>query len=130
MTPTVYIYLFLTWIILAILALLNGWFRNQYKKNLGELMAHQLSTIMFTGIVFFITYFFVKFSRISAISDLILTGIVWVILTIIFEFLFGHYVFKNSWSKLLADYNISKGRIWIIVLIALLLAPYLVYLLK
>jgi hypothetical protein len=40
-----------------------------------------------------------------------------------FELLAGHYVFGNSWEKLLADYNLFRGRIWALVLIIILFAP-------
>jgi hypothetical protein len=40
-----------------------------------------------------------------------------------FELLAGHYVFGNSWEKLLADYNLFRGRIWVLVLIVILFAP-------
>ena len=38
-----------------------------------------------------------------------MVGIAWVALTVAFEFLAGHYVFGNSWEKLLADYNVLRG---------------------
>jgi hypothetical protein len=53
----------------------------------------------------------------------LLIGLFWVLLTVGFDFLAGHYAFKKSWETLLADYNIAQGRIWILVLITNLLAP-------
>jgi hypothetical protein len=50
-------------------------------------------------------------------------GTFWVILTVLFEFGFGHYVAKHSWQKLFADYNIFKGRLWLLVLINNIFAP-------
>ncbi len=126
----IYLYSFFTWIILALLASINGWIRNKaYKKSLGELTAHQLSTIIFIGVLFFVSYFFVKWTGIKDPSELWLIGGTWLILTILFEFIFGHYLFKHTWAKLLHDYNIRKGRLWILVLIATLIAPYIVFLL-
>jgi len=40
-----------------------------------------------------------------------------VTLTVAFEFLAGHYVFGTPWHQLVADYNIFRGRIWVLVLI-------------
>jgi hypothetical protein len=45
------------------------------------------------------------------------------VLTLAFEFGVGHWVFRNSWEKLLHDYDLSSGRIWILVLATTLLAP-------
>ena len=50
-------------------------------------------------------------------------GTLWLALTIAFEFLAGHYLFRVPWHRILADYNILNGRIWILVLIVTLLAP-------
>ena len=49
-----------------------------------------------------------------------MAGIMWVALTVAFEFLAGHYVFGNSWKRLTADYNVFRGRIWILVLLTAL----------
>ena len=61
--------------------------------------------------------------------DLLLIGGFWVILTVLFEFVFGHYVIGNPWQKLLADYNILKGRVWSLFLLAELISPLLIGLL-
>ncbi|MGA9364166.1 MAG: hypothetical protein WBW16_07340 [Bacteroidota bacterium] len=52
-------------------------------------------------------------------------GIIWVGMTICFEFIFGHYMMGNSWERLLHDYNIFEGRLWAAVLVRTLIAPYL-----
>ena len=59
-----------------------------------------------------------------------LLGIAWVALSVAFEFLAGHYVFGNSWERLFADYNVFRGRIWIMVLVANLFAPLWAFLQK
>ena len=51
----------------------------------------------------------------------------WFCLTEAFEFLAGHYIFKNSWEKIFNDYNIFKGRVWILIPIWVGIAPYLFY---
>jgi hypothetical protein len=48
-------------------------------------------------------------------------------MTIIFELLFGHYVIGHSFAKLFEDYNVLKGRVWLLVLIWTTVAPYLFY---
>jgi hypothetical protein len=52
-------------------------------------------------------------------------GATWLGLTVAFEFLGGHYLFGNSWERLLVDYNIVRGRVWILVLLTTLVAPRL-----
>ena len=44
-------------------------------------------------------------------------------MTVAFEFLTGHYVFRTPWAKLVADYNLFSGRIWLLVLATSAFAP-------
>ena len=39
-------------------------------------------------------------------------GLSWVVVTLGFEFGFGRLVAGLTWSELLADYDVSAGRIW------------------
>ena len=56
---------------------------------------------------------------------LVKLGLFWTILTMAFEFLFGHYVMGHSWDALWADYNVLQGRLWPLVLIVTLFGPLL-----
>jgi len=38
-------------------------------------------------------------------------GLVWLAMTVAFEFLFGDYVAGHSWDRLLHDYNLFAGRL-------------------
>lgn len=115
------------WFLFIILAIINGGIRNRfYKPFLGDLTAHKISTIIFIIVILIVTYLVLKFSDLK-LNDpqAVLMGAIWLILTILFEFIAGHYVFGNTWEKLVTDYNILKGRIWSLVLITTFIAPYL-----
>ena len=126
MNTTLLLYLkaFGLWVILAISAITVAIIRNGVLlPQLGEQTAHQIGTIIYLVVQFLIIYMFVKRSRLKKTSMLLSVGIYWIILTIIFEFLFGHYVIGHSWEKLFADYNIFEGRLWVLVLINNVAAP-------
>jgi hypothetical protein len=116
-----------TWLLFMVLAIINAGIRNAvYKPVIGDLRAHQLSTIIFIVLILIVTYLVLRFSNIQlSDKDAIILGSIWLLLTICFEFLAGHFAFGNSWEKLVADYNILKGRIWSLVLITIFFAPYL-----
>jgi len=116
-----------TWLVFMILAIINAIIRNAvYKPIIGDLRAHQLSTIIFIILVISITYLILRFSHLYlSDKEALIMGLIWLVFTICFEFLAGHYVFGNSWDKLFADYNIIKGRIWSLVLITTLFAPFI-----
>ncbi len=118
----------LAWVPMVFIAILNGLLRETtYGKSLHELRAHQLSTLI--GVSFFSLYigFWAYAWGFGSLEQALTAGLIWVALTIAFEFLFGHYIAGHSWSQLLEDYNIFAGRLWVIVLLWLLVAPVLFY---
>ncbi|WP_338733470.1 hypothetical protein [Mangrovimonas cancribranchiae] len=119
---------FFAWFPMVLVAILNGLFREKVVANkFNELQAHQLSTL--SMIVFFGIYVWVLFKiwQPESTNQTLLIGLLWLVLTVIFEFLFGHYVVGHSWSKLLLDYNILKGRVWGLFLIWITVSPYVIY---
>ena len=115
---------FIVWLILVIFAIINGTFREKIiTPNTGEASAHVISTLIFITIIFIVTYFYIRIFNITASKELITIGLFWFFLTIVFEFVFGHFVVGHSWQKLLADYNIFQGRFWILVLLSNIFAP-------
>ena len=117
-----------SWIGMVVLAILNGAVREKiYGPFMQELSAHQLST--FTGLIIFGLYIWALTGiyPIESSIQAVLIGGMWVIMTILFEFIFGHFVMRHPWSKLFHDYNLLKGRVWLLVLIWTAIAPYVFY---
>ena len=117
----------LAWIGGIPIAIINAAIRSYiFEPFTNELMGHQLSSI--SMILIFAIYFYLLNSRWVIISEnqAIQIGLIWFCLTILFEFVFGHYVMGHSWSRLLFDYNIFAGRLWSLVLVWELIGPYLV----
>lgn len=120
----------LAWLGLPIIGIINGALRQfLYRDALGDLTAHQLSTV--TGILLFGLYIWLlsRWWPLPSARAALTVGLLWLALTIGFEFIFGHYVMGNSWERLLADYNLLAGRVWVLALIWITSAPYVFYLL-
>ena len=112
------------WFLLAISAIIVATFRIAVLlPQVGEQTAHQLGTILYLIVQFLIIYLFIRKMKIWDVKTLLLIGIFWVVITIIFELVFGHYVIGHSWQKLFADYNLFNGRLWVLVLINNIVAP-------
>lgn len=117
----------LVWFVMAIGAIANGTFRNAVlEPALGMGTAHVISTILLCAIILAITWYFFAWMRIDTPSRAWLVGFLWLGATVAFEFGFGHWVVGKSWEVLLADYNITAGKIWVVVLIVTASAPRLV----
>ena len=116
------------WFIFVIAAILNGTFRISFiTPRVGEYAGHVISTVIFMFVIFAGTYLFLGYLNADlSRNDLLLIGAFWLVLTVVFEFVFGHYVVGHSWEMLLADYNIFKGRVWVLVLITTSLAPWMI----
>ena len=112
---------------MVFIAMVNGAVRQLgYGKLLNELPAHQLSCLTGIALFFIYTWCLSLYWPLESSRQALTIGLIWLILTIAFEFLFMHYGAKVPWAKLLQDYNILKGRVWVLVLFAVLMAPYLV----
>ncbi len=127
---TILIYI-CAWLGMVVLAIANGIMRNNtYGHSMSALAAHQLSTIIL--ILLFGIYVFILTGqfRIQSAAEAFVIGGSWLLMTVIFEFIFGHYVAGHSWGRLLQDYNILNGRIWVLILIWTFIAPYVFYRLR
>ena len=98
-----------------------------YGRYLSELRAHQLSSLI--GLILFGIYIWMVMRLFSPATktQALYVGMLWLGLTVAFEFLFGHLVAGHSWSRLLQDYNLLAGRLWVLILLWITLAPYVFY---
>ena len=118
---------FIAWFPATLIGIINGSIRVYgYQPFTGELAGHMISTVTFVFLFAFYVWLLEKYLPLKTAGQAITTGTMWLFMTAIFEFIFGHYVVGHPWDHLLSDYNIFKGRLWSFVLLATLLAPYIV----
>lgn len=48
-------------------------------------------------------------------GEALVVGTAWLLAAVAFEFGFGHYVDGLSWSRLLSDYDLTRGRLLLLV---------------
>lgn len=114
----------LAWLPMVPLAIINAALREKlYGPKMTELRAHQLSTA--TAMAIFGVYIglLASWAPLPSVRHATAAGILWVLFTVAFEFGFGHYVAKQPWSRLLHDYNLAAGRVWVLLLMWLGAAP-------
>ena len=118
----------LVWLLLLVAAVVNGTVRQAvFLPLLGENAARVVSTLLLSGVIFGLGWLLSGFLDLVSSREAWLVGALWVGLTVAFEFLAGHFLFGAPWPKLLEDYNVARGRIWILVLATTLLAPVVVH---
>ena len=112
------------WFALLGIAIINGGVRSAWiSPRLGEYAGHVLSTIVLCAFIAWLALASIRWVAPAGLREAFLVGMLWVVLTLAFEFIGGHYLFGNPWPKLLADYDIMHGRLWLLVLVTNLLAP-------
>jgi len=114
------------WALMLIIAIILGAGREMLlTPAVGELSAHQIGSILFSVCIFLLVYSLIPTMKLTTHSAYWLLGISWVAMTVTFEFLFGHFVMGHSWSRLLADYNLLQGRLWILILMVTGISPFI-----
>jgi len=114
------------WFVIVIAAVLNGLLREKVLvPSIGGELALPASGIILSALVFSIAFVFVPFIGAIEARTYVLVGFWWVVLTLAFEFLFGHFVMGKSWQEIVQVFNIKKGDVFIVVLIVTAVSPWL-----
>jgi hypothetical protein len=117
----------LIWMALLGGAIVNGAVRQAWLiPRVGDRWGHVLSTVTLSVIILVIAALSSGWIGYATRRQALAVGALWVTCTVAFEFLAGHYLFGTPWDRLVADYNLAAGRIWILVLVTTLIAPVVV----
>jgi len=113
------------WLVIVIAAIINGAVREKLLIPLiGSDLSIPLSGITLSMLVFTITYFTIAFFGILKPRVYILIGLFWIVLTVAFEYLFGHYVMGKPWYEINQVFSLQEGNLMIIVLVITAVSPW------
>ncbi|MGE5927645.1 MAG: hypothetical protein ACM357_09835 [Gemmatimonadota bacterium] len=112
------------WIGILVAANLNGALREfVLRPLLGPRVAPVMSTLLLCVLILGIARLSVRWMAPPGAGAAWRIGLVWLVLTLAFEFLAGRYLFGDTWERLLSEYDVTAGRLWVLVPITTLLAP-------
>ncbi len=113
------------WLIMVLFAIINGTLREKLLAPIiGQNISLPLSGIFLSIVIILVVYFSIPFFGNNTSLIFALIGIGLVLMTLSFEFLFGHYFVGKSWETILQVFNVLKGDLFIVLLLASLLSPY------
>lgn len=116
------------WFTMLGVAMVNGGLRDlTYGKHLSPLLANQLSCLSGIILLGVVIYLYVRHWSLTSARQAFYIGLLWMSLTVAFEFLFFHYVGGRSWAELLGNYDMASGQLWPLILLWVLVAPYIFY---
>jgi hypothetical protein len=115
----------LLWLLLLAIAVLAGGLRNALLvPRVGEQQGHVIGTLVVVAVFaatigLAVPWIDPHLRR----GNLLGVGVAWAAATGAFEFVFGRFVIGHPWRRLVADYDLAAGRLWILVLLALVVTP-------
>ena len=121
----------LAWVAMLVIAFANGALRQAtFAKIMPELRAHQLSTLIGSVLIGLFIWFVIQAWPPSSGRQALLIGCVWLVFTVAFEFFMGLVLAGRPLAQVLKDYNPFAGRVWVLFLIWLTLAPWVFFRLR
>lgn len=118
----------LAWLPMVFIAVANGAIREAWlTPRLGELHGRQVSTLLLLALFALYIGIMVRIWPIGSSRQAWVIGLAWLALTLVFEFALGRLVSGLSWREMLAEYDLSAGRLWVLVPLWVAIAPYVFY---
>jgi hypothetical protein len=112
------------WLALMLAESVHGALRTRFlTPAMGDFPARRLGVL--TGVVLIFLISFALFEWLGARTRAALLGVgaLWVALTVVFEIALGRLVLGYDWTRIVSDYDLARGGLMGLGLIALLLMP-------
>ena len=114
------------WLLILVCAVLNGalreaWLMPWFGRPAALVASGVLLSLVILGISLLAAPWLGRLTAAQCLS----VGLLWLVLTLAFEFGFGRLVQHRSWQELGAAYTFQDGNIWPLVLVVTFFAPLL-----
>lgn len=114
----------LAWAGAAGLGVANGAGRETiYTDAVGDKAAQIISTSTLLALLGGYIWLLQRRWPLSERREALSVGAAWAAMTVAFEFGFGHWVGRESWSDLLESYDVTAGKVWVLVPAAMAVGP-------
>ena len=114
------------WLLIMLAAITNGMLRESLlEPALGTEAALLLSGILLMLIIFAMSWLFAPLFGRSNTSTWLAVGLLWVALTLAFEYRFGHFVAGIPWDEIDRVFDLRSGNLFSLALLAAFLSPWL-----
>ncbi|PYT13186.1 MAG: hypothetical protein DMG59_21220 [Acidobacteria bacterium] len=112
------------WFVLIGVEFIHGIVRSIFLVPVvGDFRARQIGVFIGSALILLVAYLFIGWLRAPDKRSLTRVGILWLVLTVAFEFVFGHFVFGWPWRDLVENYDVRHGRLLPFRMIVLASSP-------
>lgn len=114
------------WLLLVPLMIANGALREAvFSPRVGDAAANRLSVLTGSLLIAAVACFTARWIGVRGVNSGLRIGLLWLVLTLLFEFgVFGLFL-RVPWHRLLHEYAFWDGRLWVLVLATSVAAPAL-----
>ncbi len=117
---------FIIWLLIILAESVHGTIRQLFFAPIfGDFPARRIAVVTAMILIFIITYFSIRWINVPSTTSLLVIGSMWIILTVLFEFGLGIYVFEHTWQRMFEDYDILRGGLMGFGLLFMFFAPLL-----
>jgi hypothetical protein len=118
---------FSVWLLIAAAEVVHGILRMQFLRPLlGDLRARQVAIVSGSLLILAIAFLTRRFLRASTTGQQIAVGVFWAALMASFDILLGRFYIGYSLSRVLQDFDPSRGGFMLLGLAVMVLAPWIV----
>lgn len=116
----------LVWLCFIPSAILNGGFREYIlERYIDTALANTISGVILCIIILIITWLLLPRLVVLNRKESYITGLIWMLLTVIFEFISG-IVTGIPMEELISAYNPLSGNLWILVILTTMFSPVII----
>lgn len=109
---------------MPVLGVINGVFRGLVLMHfMSEFRAKQLSSVLLVILLFVYTHLIYDRLNLRTTKDALFTGLLWMVLTVAFEFVLGYVLLNQPLDVMLQEYNVLDGKFWALVIILIFFLP-------
>lgn len=117
---------FLVWLLIIFTESIHGTIRQIFIAPLiGNFPARRMAFFVGLILILAIAFLFIRWINAPSVKSLLLVGLVWAILTLVFEFGLGFFVLNYPRERIFEDYDISRGGLMGFGILFMFFAPFL-----
>jgi hypothetical protein len=111
------------WLLMMAIETIHGVLRNRFLVPvIGDVGSRQIGVLIGSALILGVAILTIGWIHPTSERALLTIGVLWLVLTLAFEFGLGHAL-GRSWTALLADYDLTRGGLLSIGMVVLALAP-------
>ena len=112
------------WLLIIVAEIIHGIVRAiALVPMVGEFRSNQIGVFTGSLIILLIAYITIRWIGAKWPIELLLVGLIWLVLTVAFEVLFGRLVVGLSWERIASDYKVLNGGLMPLGLLVLFFSP-------